>query len=331
MVLGSSWKFLGGLVVVTSLAFSCTSVTTVGGGLCDVDSRKDCFGADRCVGEMTCDAQGQWSACACPSGAATGGSGGASSVSKETAGAGGRGAGAVSISGGSGSGGRSFGGGASGGGTVSAAGGAAPSNSLSLFTFSKDLEGFSSLDYSTTLGAGCSTLSAGAGGSSQETQTRCRNLKVSWASGEGYGGNPGALSLEAPFSAYGQIVVVEHNFDAPLNWSGRALTVRIKVQSGLNPSSIAPGGAYLSVKSGEGYAYASGLWQNLGPEVLGSWMELHLDLDHPEGSPQVPEGYDPRDIRVVAVEISSGVSALSVPQLPSPAKILIDEFALTPH
>ena len=150
-----------------------------------------------------------------------------------------------------------------------------------------------------------SGLESWAIGSYSVPSTMAASTALAW---DGSFGNPnaGSASLYIPFSASGQQVYFSYNPGSPINMTGLTCTVRLYLDSGLNQSPTAPGGAKIYVKSVPGYVYAAGAWVNLDSQSGSpNWITLTLDASNPDfhNNP-----YDPSQIAEVGVEINTGGS-----------------------
>jgi len=109
---------------------------------------------------------------------------------------------------------------------------------------------------------------------------------------------PGTARLFTPFSDSNQKIEVQA--DRAIDLSGRTLTVRVRLQSGLGSDAQHPGGIKLFAKSGADYRYASGEWVELRPG--GGWSDVSLVGDAPILD---PDGYSPADVRQIGFELRS--------------------------
>jgi hypothetical protein len=89
---------------------------------------------------------------------------------------------------------------------------------------------------------------------------------------------------------------------------------------------MCPGGGYIFVKTGEGYDYSHGAWQNFEFDVRGSWIDFTMDM----GLPDPFEGWDekkylPSDVRAVGIQISTGAGCETA-AAPTPGVFHVDHF-----
>ena len=208
-------------------------------------------------------------------GSSTGGSGGSTSTGGSSSGGTG---GATGGSGGSTSTGGSSTGGSSSGGTGSQA---------TRWTFDNDLQDWT-VSYS-------------------EPASIAGMTAASWDAAAGDPAN-GSAKLDIAFSATSQKL----DFSIALssaNLSGKTLTARVRLDSGLSGDTSNPGGAKLYVKSGSNYVYADGGWNNMDSSK--GWVTLTLSVTSPSGFVQNPAQYMPSDIREIGIEFATGSSGSS--------------------
>lgn len=142
----------------------------------------------------------------------------------------------------------------------------------------------------------------------------------------GSDGEPGALQLTVPFTAFNELADIQIEFaDDPQDWSGRTLYARIQVVSGLVDDVAAPGGAYIFAKSGVDWVYGRGVYTNLDPESNGQWIELEFDLDNPEF--ENDPGFDPSAVVAIGIQVTSG-SGLNSTATPTEAVVLVDQITV---
>ena len=135
-------------------------------------------------------------------------------------------------------------------------------------------------------------------------------------------GNPsaGSVSLFIPFSGPNQQLVFDDTFGStPTNLTGKTLTVRVRLDSGLNASASFPGGVKLIVKSTASYYYASTNWVNLDSQSGSpTWTTLTFNCDSPF---YTQAGYLASQIVQFGLEFNTGGSGTFVP-----AALHIDDF-----
>jgi hypothetical protein len=147
------------------------------------------------------------------------------------------------------------------------------------------------------------------------------------ASWIGTQGDPGlgAVKINAPYSDYNQFVDLQRGLGSTMlkNWTGYKMHVRVKVESGLNPSSMNPAGVQPYVNTGTSYNYCGG-YTNL---VAGNgWNDYVLDLSTCTA---------PVDVSMViafgvSIQTGSGMGSDGGvnPMKPTTAVIYIDSFWL---
>jgi len=121
---------------------------------------------------------------------------------------------------------------------------------------------------------------------------------LSWDSATGNPEN-GSLELSIPFNGTDQKLDVSIGV-AGFNMTGKTLTAKVKLDSGLSSSPDNPGGAKLYVKTGPQFVYADSGWTNLD----GNWASLSLNVSSPAG--YVAGTHTPSDVREIGVEIATG-------------------------
>jgi hypothetical protein len=128
--------------------------------------------------------------------------------------------------------------------------------------------------------------------------------------------DPGCLKVTAPYSASGQWVDVETLVPTALDWSGKTLHVRIK----LDPSSTFTGFARLYVKTGAGYAFYP-LTYSAYPQNAG-WQEFVLPLGAAGASPDDAAALDPTQIKAFGVDPETTSTSQG------PVTFYVDSFSL---
>jgi hypothetical protein len=137
---------------------------------------------------------------------------------------------------------------------------------------------------------------------------------------------PGSLQLNIPYAMGGQYVAAGVIPNPPGNITGKVITARVKIVSGLESATDlmnSPAGAKLYVKSTGTYVYESGAPANL--TSVGVWIPISFDYTIPGYlDPTIdPASFNPADIREIGIQIDSGGSALAA----VPAVVLIDTVA----
>lgn len=177
-------------------------------------------------------------------------------------------------------------------------------------------------------GSGGSSGSAGSGGTAGQSFTRVWNFA---ADVEGWttvysepisvridpthvtddgSPEPGSLGLVSiPFSAREQKLQVGVELAAPVDLTGKVVTAKVKLVSGLTASAQEPAGAKLYTKSSQGFVWADGGWTNLVP---GEWVTVKYD---PAASSFFIDtandagAYNPAQVRQIGLELGTGSSA----------------------
>ncbi len=190
---------------------------------------------------------------------------------------------------------------------ASSSGGAAGSSSTTLlsYTFDSNTQGWSIL-----MGSGASTP-AGLQSSSG----------LVWANDQG-DPSPGALKLSIPFDSINEFTAVSIDVggSSPLNLSGKTLSVRVRLASGLSSDPSHPGGVKAYAKGGSGWAWANGPWSNTGADQLGSWHIATLALSSPDYQ---DAGYTATDVREIGVQVCTAGAGNA-----APAVIYIDSVVI---
>jgi hypothetical protein len=176
--------------------------------------------------------------------------------------------------------------GGAGGGTGGSGGGAEPAFS---YTFDADVQGFTILT-----GEGASTPA--------ELQD---NAVASWAEASGDPA-PGALTLDVPFDAASQNVAVSLAFATPLDLTGKTITARVRLVSGLTEDGENPGGVMLFVKGGTDWKLAQSAWHNAGVAEAGAWSTLTLTPSTPSADDFFEEGFSVTDVKMVGISVATG-------------------------
>ncbi len=193
---------------------------------------------------------------------------------------------------------------ASGGGGDSGSGGTATTVMPALeFAFAADLENWGIL--------------TGMGASSPDEMQQ--NTSVDW---DGAEGQPelGSMKISVPFSDVDQSVAVQVETAEPMDFSGKKLTFKALLESGLSEDPTTPGGVRAFAKGGE-WVWAEGTWKNIGVDELGTWVSATLDFSDPAGS---EAGYDATMIRQVGIQILTGSMGTTY----GPAVLYIDAITV---
>jgi hypothetical protein len=135
-------------------------------------------------------------------------------------------------------------------------------------------------------------------------------------SDEGYDA-PGALMLEAPFSAAEERIWVQIPIEST-DMSGLVLSAQVCLVQGMSDDPSNPSTIKVFAKSGESYVFASGAPVQL---IAGEdWTTIDFDLADPDYVD--PAGtFDPSDVREVGFELNTGYSTTSV----APAIVYLDD------
>ena len=141
-----------------------------------------------------------------------------------------------------------------------------------------------------------------------------------WSASEG---DPaaGALQLDVAFAALDQKVNAQLNFAGPTDFTGKTISARVKLASGLTTDAANPGGAKLYIKTGDAYVYAANDWTNLEVASIGTWITLSLAVDAP---PYVDAAgtNNPAAVREIGVEIATSSTSADF----APAVVYIDSI-----
>lgn len=128
---------------------------------------------------------------------------------------------------------------------------------------------------------------------------------------------PGSVQVTAPFSGANQYVDIQKlvNVPAPLDWSGKSLRVRIRVNQGTFHGIVEPyvdtTGAYVFGGTSMNFAPGSG------------WQEFQVDLTNPMTR---DHGYDPAQVVLFGVHLNTGAAGANS----TPVVFNIDSFYLSP-
>jgi hypothetical protein len=132
---------------------------------------------------------------------------------------------------------------------------------------------------------------------------------------------PGALSIVAPYTDYGQYAEFLKDFGEMTmqDWTGKTkLHVRVKIASGGNPDAMAPNGVIVFVQSA-GFIYSGGTYTNVMPG--NGWQDFTWVAP---ASP--PTGFDISKIRLMGVQVTTGGGAAATK--PTMAQIYVDSFSI---
>jgi hypothetical protein len=157
------------------------------------------------------------------------------------------------------------------------------------YSFDADLQGFTILT-----GEGASTPA--------ELQD---NATASFADASGDPA-PGALTLDVPFDAASQNVAVSFAFATPLDLTGKTVTARVRLVSGMTQDGENPGGIMLFVKGGADWKLAQSAWHNAGVADVGAWATLTLSPSTPGADDYFEEGFSVTDVKMVGVTAATG-------------------------
>ena len=179
------------------------------------------------------------------------------------------------------------------------------------FNFDRDLQGWM-VTY-TSASSGVPIIAAGA-----------ITLSLNTTDGQP---NPGSLEAAIPYSAAGQYVGLGVAPPMPINLSGKILRAQVKIVSGFEAAQdlmTSPAGAHLYVRSGSGYRYASGVFQNL--TTIGNWVPITFDLASPGYIDMLtPDAgpFDPSDIREIGLQFDTSGTTTTA----QPAVVLVDSVS----
>jgi hypothetical protein len=142
------------------------------------------------------------------------------------------------------------------------------------------------------------------GDGASEPATLQETTTVEHAADEG-NPDPGSLKVTVPFDGALQSVGVVIMPPDPESWdyTGKKLSFKVMLESGLTEDAMNPGGVRAFAKGGPDWTWAAGTWTNAGIDEVGSWLTPTLDFTNPSES---MEGYDPAQIRQIGIQILTG-------------------------
>jgi hypothetical protein len=151
-------------------------------------------------------------------------------------------------------------------------------------------------------------------------------------------GQLGRLVVLAHFDGYPQKVhvqaAVEGRKELEVDSESKVLRAYINVVAGFTVDPGAGAGACITVKTGDEWVWGQGRWQLLDANSFEQWQELEFDLDAPDAE-HATDNYDPSDIKVIGIMMSTGGSAEGFSQdpetLPTPSLFYIDRITLAPE
>jgi len=136
---------------------------------------------------------------------------------------------------------------------------------------------------------------------------------------------PGSLRLEMPTTAYEQYVDYQLVLSPGLqDFSGRILTLKIRLDEGFSPDPSAPGGIIFYAKSGAAYDWGQAAWANILPESQGTWVEVVFDTNNPDTDASTA-GFDATRLQSIGFKIHTG-SGLNATLQPTPAVFHLDSI-----
>jgi hypothetical protein len=112
----------------------------------------------------------------------------------------------------------------------------------------------------------------------------------------------GSVKLTIPFDQPNEEMLFAQNMNG-LNMKDEVVTAYIKLNSGLNTGPVNVGRAFLILKTTAAYNYVAGPAVSLDPTA--GWVQLSIDVNNPG---QVPQGYDPCDVREIDVSVQTGAT-----------------------
>ncbi len=119
---------------------------------------------------------------------------------------------------------------------------------------------------------------------------------VSHDSGQGDPAS-GAMKLDLPFNGTDQQIHASIVLPSSQNLTGKTITMRVKLESGLNSSPDNPGGATVFAKSGDGYTWGAGQWTNLSSSD--GWVTVQFQVT-------ADGGFNPADVREIGIKLATG-------------------------
>jgi hypothetical protein len=138
--------------------------------------------------------------------------------------------------------------------------------------------------------------------------------------------DPGTLEATIPYETEAQYVGIGVNYAAAVDMSNSVLTAHVRIKSGLGEATdllTNPGGAKLYAKSGTGYCYAAGTYNNL--TMIGTWMTIRFDMTRPPDyvDANCAVAFDPSDVLEIGVQFDTGGTSMSATE----AVVNIDSIA----
>jgi hypothetical protein len=126
-------------------------------------------------------------------------------------------------------------------------------------------------------------------------------------------GNAGSLMLSIPFSGFSQQALFQYQFPTPTDLTpyGKTLYVRVRADSGFNPSASVPGGFILAVKTGSTFLYGSSGYKNVTAPATGGWQEFTVSLiPAPSDAPtDAGANFDPTMVEAIELHFDTGGGA----------------------
>jgi hypothetical protein len=135
--------------------------------------------------------------------------------------------------------------------------------------------------------------------------------------------NPGSLQVEVPFSDANQKVQVQVALTPAIDLTGRVLTARVRVDSGLNTVGDYPGGAKVYIKTGTAFLYADGGWFNIDG-MAPAWTTVTFDVANPAWV-DTAGTLEPDNTAIIGIELDTNGTAAAAGTY-VPATIHIDSI-----
>ncbi len=134
---------------------------------------------------------------------------------------------------------------------------------------------------------------------------------------------PGCAELTIPYSGPDQKVIFQLDLaEEPLDLTGKTLSAKINLVSGMTDDETVPGGAKVYIKTGDAYVYADGGWVNLTAGE--GWITVDLEVNNPSFVDTANGDMDPTDVRSIGVEIDTNSTEA---ESYSAATVFVDSFA----
>ena len=133
----------------------------------------------------------------------------------------------------------------------------------------------------------------------------------------------GSMKISVTFTDYGQYVDPVNNLASVVDLTGRNLTMKVKLVSGMF-SAFSQGGVQFHFSTTANYTYGAGEWIAAQTLMDGAWHTMHIPVD--TTSPAGTGTWDPTMVIQVGVQITAGNAGDA--GAPSPGRLVfeIDTF-----